>query len=131
MYKSKYPQRQFSPWPPLSRSGKVLALQNVANSSYHAIQATLRHASGPLTTGVSYSFSHSIDNSSDRSDPVLPNSYDLRQNRASSNFDQRHLLNISYVYQLPFKNLPHSFGDWAMSGNRIPTSLLETVARRW
>jgi len=98
------------PYPGL---GRVLALQNVANSSYHALQATLRHTSGPLTTGVSYSYSHSIDNSSDRSDPVLPNSYDLRQNRASSNFDQRHLFNISYVYQLPFKNLPHSFGDWA------------------
>jgi hypothetical protein len=62
---------------------------------------TLRRSRGPLTAGVSYSYSHSIDNSSDRSDPVLVNSYDLRQNRASSNFDQRHLLNISYVYQLP------------------------------
>jgi hypothetical protein len=28
------------------------------------------------------------------------NSFDLRANRASSNFDQRHLLNISYVYAL-------------------------------
>jgi hypothetical protein len=29
------------------------------------------------------------------------NSLDLRSNRASSNFDQRHLVNISYVYSLP------------------------------
>src|SRR5262249_53869544 len=30
------------------------------------------------------------------------NAYDLAANRASSDFDQRNLLNISYVYQLPF-----------------------------
>jgi hypothetical protein len=98
------------PYPGL---GKVLSLQNVANSSYHALQATVRHTSGPLTAGVSYSYSHSLDDASDRSDPVLVNSYDLRGNRASSNFDQRHLVNISYVYQLPFKNLPRMFSDWA------------------
>jgi hypothetical protein len=101
------------PGRPFPGLGRILALQNVANSSYHAIQATLRHTSGPLTTSVSYSFSHSIDNSSDRSDPVLPNSFDLRENRASSNFDQRHLLNISYVYQLPLKNFSRSLADWS------------------
>ncbi|MFZ0815279.1 MAG: TonB-dependent receptor [Candidatus Sulfotelmatobacter sp.] len=86
------------PYPGL---GRVLSLQNVADSTYHALQATLRHTSGPLTAGISYSYSHSIDDASDRSDPVLVNSYDLRENRASSNFDERHLLNISYVYRLP------------------------------
>jgi Carboxypeptidase regulatory-like domain len=98
------------PYPGL---GRVLSLQNLANSSYHALQATLRHASGGLTTGVSYSYSHSIDDASDRSDPVLANSYDLHENRASSNFDQRHLLNFSYVYLLPLKTLPRRFLDWA------------------
>jgi hypothetical protein len=90
------------PYPGL---GQVLALENAANSSYHALQVTLRRSRGPLTAGVSYSYSHSLDNSSDRSDPVLVNSYDLAQNRASSNFDQRHLLSISYVYQLPLMKL--------------------------
>jgi len=99
------------PYPGL---GRVLSLQNVANSTYHAFQATLRRTRGPLTAGVSYSFSHSIDNASDRSDPVLVNSYDLRGNRASSNFDQRHLLNISYVYQ--FDHFADSLHDWFSSG---------------
>ncbi len=98
------------PYPGL---GKVLSLQNAADSSYHAVQATLRHTSRLLTTGVSYSYSHSIDDSSDRSDPILVNSYDLRENRASSNFDERHLLNISYVYRLPLKDFPHRFLNWA------------------
>ncbi len=98
------------PYPGL---GKVLSLQNVANSSYHALQATLRHTSGGLTTGVSYSYSHSIDDASDRSDPVLANSYDLRENRASSSFDERHLLTVNYVYQIPLKDFPRRFSDWA------------------
>ena len=85
------------PYPGL---GQVLSLENVANSSYHALQFSLRRTRGALTTSVSYSYSHSLDNSSDRSDPVMVDSYDLGGNRASSNFDQRHLLNISYIYNL-------------------------------
>ncbi|MGA7573296.1 MAG: TonB-dependent receptor [Terriglobales bacterium] len=96
------------PYPGL---GRVLSLQNGADSSYHALQTTVRHSSGPLTLGVSYSYSHSIDDASDRSDPVLANSYDLRENKASSNFDQRHLATVSYVYQLPLKNFPRNFID--------------------
>ena len=101
------------PMHPYPGLGRVLSLQNVADSSYHAVQATLRHTSGGLTTGLSYSYSHSIDDASDRSDPVLVDSYNLRGNRASSNFDERHLLNISYVYQLPLKDFPRRFSDWA------------------
>lgn len=101
------------PYPGL---GKVLALQNIADSSYHALQATLRHTSGPLTAGVSYSYSHSIDDASDRSDPVLVNSYDLRENRASSNFDERHLLNISYVYRLPMWSWSQTLRSWLSWG---------------
>ncbi len=97
------------PYPGL---GRVLSLENVANSSYHAFQGTMRHSSGPLTLGLSYSYSHSIDDASDRSDPVLVNSYDLAENRASSSFDGRHLMNFSYVYKLPLKDF-HSFLDWA------------------
>jgi hypothetical protein len=86
------------PYPGLE---KVLSLQNVADSNYHAFQATLRRVRGALTAGLSYTYSHSIDDASDRSDPVLVDSYNLRENRASSNFDERHLLTFNYVYQLP------------------------------
>jgi hypothetical protein len=96
------------PYPGL---GRVLSLQNVADSNYHALQTTLQHNSGPLTLGVSYSYSHSLDDASDRSDPVLVNSYDLRENKASSSFDERHLATISYVYKLPLKNFPRNFID--------------------
>src|SRR5579863_1499182 len=88
----------FRPYPGL---GEIFSLQNVADSSYHGFQATIRRTKGPMTAGFAYTFSHSIDDSSDRTDPTFVNSLNLRSNRASSNFDQRHLLNISYVYEFP------------------------------
>jgi hypothetical protein len=81
--------------------GQIYSLQNIANSDYNGLQVTLRRSKGPLTLGLSYTYSHSIDDSSDRSDTTLANSYDFAQNRASSNFDERHLLNIDYIYNLP------------------------------
>jgi hypothetical protein len=98
------------PYPGL---GRVLSLQNGADSAYHAFQFTAQRTRGALTTGLSYSYSHSIDDSSDRSDPVLVNSYDLRENRASSNFDERHLLTLNYIYQFSFRGLFRDFSNWA------------------
>jgi hypothetical protein len=103
---------------PYQGLGNIFALQNVANSVYHAFQTTLRRTRGPLTVGISYTYSHSIDNSSDRSDNVLVNSLDLRSNRASSSFDERHLLNISYVYQLPLYRWASNFRAWAHDDGR-------------
>ncbi|MGA9039782.1 MAG: carboxypeptidase regulatory-like domain-containing protein [Terriglobales bacterium] len=91
--------------------GQIFSLQNDADSSYQGFQTTVRRTKGPLTAGIAYSYSHSIDDSSDRTDPTFVNSLDLRSNKASSNFDQRHLLNISYVYRIP--NFERAFGKWA------------------
>jgi len=93
----------FRPYPGI---GEIFSLQNGADSSYHGFQTTIRRTKGPLTAGVAYSFSHSIDDSSDRTDPTFVNSLDLRSNKASSNYDQRHLVNVSYLYSLP------NFGRW-------------------
>jgi hypothetical protein len=80
---------------------RILSLQNVADSQYHAFQLTLRRTRGPLTMGMSYTYSHSLDDSSDRSDATFVNSADIQSNWASSNFDQRHLFNFNYVWDLP------------------------------
>jgi hypothetical protein len=81
--------------------GEIYSLQNIANSSYNSMQVSFRRAVAPLILGVAYTYSHSIDEASDRSDATFVNSYDLKSNRASSNFDQRHMLNVSYVYKMP------------------------------
>jgi hypothetical protein len=69
---------------------------------------------------VAYTWSHSLDDSSDAHDYNFVNAYNLGLTRASSNFDQRHLLNIGYVYDLPFFANPgpaHKIlGGWQISG---------------
>ena len=102
--------------------GKILSLQNIADSQYHAFQTTLRRTKGPLTLAASYSYSHSLDDSSDRSNGDVMNAYDIRQSWASSDFDQRHLLNLAYVYQPrnladSFENLGRFFRDALSWGN--------------
>lgn len=99
--------------------GQIYGLQNVANSEYNALQATMRRTKGPLTIGGSYSYSHSFDNASDRSDTTLVNSYDLKSNRASSNFDERHLLTVSYIYAFP--NLAKAVQSWTAGRSGEPT----------
>jgi len=99
---------------------RIVAIDNIADSHYHAMQLTLRRTEGPLILGVAYTWSHSIDDSSDRADATFVNSFDLSSNRASSNFDQRHLLAISYVYQLPF----YRAGGTALNHSRLTRTLL-------
>jgi|SRR5882672_2523855 len=93
---------------------RIFSLENVADSNYHAFQATVRRTRGPLTVDVSYSYSHSIDDSSDRNDTSIVNPLVVSANKANSNFDQRHLINVSYVWTLPkFKFDSSHLGDWA------------------
>ncbi len=63
---------------------KIFSLENVADSNYHAFQATLRRTRGPATVDVSYSYSHSIDDSSDRNDTTIVNPLVVSANKASS-----------------------------------------------
>jgi hypothetical protein len=100
--------------------GEIYSLENIANSSYNAFQVTARRIQGPLVLGVAYTYSHSIDNASDRSDASFVNSDDVKSNRASSNFDQRHLLHINYIYQLPLLRL---FNAFLHSADEDPTNI--------
>jgi len=96
------------PYPGFSN---IISLDNIANSTYHALQGTLRETTGPVTIGLSYTYSHSIDDSSDRSSANFTNSLDIRTNHGSSDFDQRHLLNINYIYSLPLVRWLDAFAD--------------------
>jgi len=87
----------------------IISIQNIADSEYNALQGTLRETTGPLTVGVAYTYSHSLDDSSDRASANFANSLDIHSNHATSDFDQRHLLNVSYIYDLPFLKLLSGF----------------------
>jgi hypothetical protein len=125
------------PYPGFSN---IISLDNIAASEYHAFQGTLRETAGPLTLGVAYTFSHSIDDSSDRSSANFANSLDLRGNRASSDFDQRQLINVSYIYDLPLLRWLRGFGhlvgaasdsDNKGGGDAQPGALLKTILDEW
>jgi hypothetical protein len=105
--------------------GQIIALRNVADSDYNAFQTTMRRTQGALTLGVSYTYSHSLDNSSDRSDATFVNSYDLASNKASSNFDQRNLLNISYVVELPLAHM------YEIQTGHQPSDTLQKIMKGW
>jgi hypothetical protein len=105
--------------------GEIISLQNAANSTYNAFQTTMRRTAGPLTLGVSYTYSHSLDNSSDRSDATFVNSYDLASNKASSNFDQRNLLNFSYIVNLPLAQM------YGVQTGHAPSETLEKWMKGW
>lgn len=102
--------------------GQILSLANIADSDYNALQMTLRRTVGPVYLSVAYTYSHSIDDSSDRADATFVNSFDLSSNKASSNFDQRQLLNIGYVWQDPFLTI----GRWFSKTLQTPPGVCYT-----
>jgi hypothetical protein len=104
----------------------ITQLEDQANSIYHSVQFSAQRTVGALTLSFAYTYSHSIDDSSDRFDGAFVNAYDVAANRASSNFDQRHNASISYVYTLPFFKSPgfkHTvLGGWGVSGITVAQS---------
>jgi hypothetical protein len=100
--------------------GTIQAKFNAASSSYNGLEMSARKTIGALQMSLSYTYSHSIDDASSASDSGFVDSYNLKINRASSNFDQRHVFTASYIYDLPFfksGGLTHKLlGGWQYSG---------------
>jgi Carboxypeptidase regulatory-like domain/TonB-dependent Receptor Plug Domain len=125
------------PFRPFSGISALEFLETQANSNYHALQISIRRDIGALQLSGAYTYSHSIDNSSDRGDTTFTDSYNLSANRASSNFDQRHILNISWVYDLPFFRKSSGLtktllGGWQWSGiiksqSGVPVNVDNTI----
>jgi hypothetical protein len=109
-----------NPFRPFYGLATITRLEPKASSIYHALQISARRSVGALSLNAAYTYSHSIDDSSDRYNGDFVNSYDPSSNRASSNFDQRHMLNIGYVYDVPvFKEAGLRrtiLGGWQWSG---------------
>jgi hypothetical protein len=108
------------PFRPFAGYGDIAHLEYKASSNYHALQTSVRRSVGGLILNFAYTWSHSIDDSSDRFDGSFVDSYNPGANRSSSNFDQRHILNFSYIWDLPFFKSPglanKVFGGWQFSG---------------
>jgi hypothetical protein len=90
----------------------------IGNSNFNALELSLRHTSKRLQLFASYTFSKSIDQSSNVGEEVNPVSPALSY--ALSAFDVKHNFVVSYAYELP---LEHLFGasnrwskGWTVSG---------------
>jgi hypothetical protein len=82
----------------------------IGNSNYNSLQVTLRHTSGPLQMLAAYTFSKSLDQSSNLGEEVNPLNPSL--SRALSAFDIAHNFVLSYNYQIPIERLLHARNRW-------------------
>jgi hypothetical protein len=109
-----------SPFRPFVGYGDITRKYYGADSSYNSLQVSIRRTIAPLVLSLSYTYSHSIDDASDWGDQNFVNSFDLAANRASSNFDERHIVTFSYVYNIPSFHetgwVKRVLGDWEYSG---------------
>jgi hypothetical protein len=114
--------------------GSVGEIASIANSSYNALEASLRKRfNHGLSFLASYTWSHSIDDVSSfnitgsASQPVAgendlaQNPFDLAAERGPSMFDARHRFVLSYQWSLPFLQhsstwYGHVLGDWQLNG---------------
>jgi hypothetical protein len=85
------------------------------------MQVSVKHHVGrTLSFDLAYTWSHALDDASDYASSNFLDSYNLRLNYASSGLDQRQILNLGWVYDLPFftqKGLLNTLlGGWQWSG---------------
>ena len=90
-----------APGPLLSN---IVQIEGTANSSYNALWVTAnKRLSRGFQFNASYTFSKSIDyNSLNSQGVIVQNSYDLRNSRGLSDYDARHRLVFSGIYEAPF-----------------------------
>jgi hypothetical protein len=90
----------------------------IGNSSYNALQITLRHTTKRLNLLAGYTFSKSLDQSSNVGEAVNP--LDPSLSRSLSSFNVTHNFVVSYSYQLPFERLFRASNrltqGWELSG---------------
>ncbi|HET7104219.1 MAG TPA: TonB-dependent receptor [Terracidiphilus sp.] len=97
--------------------------ENTTNFNYNSLQAGLRIENRHgLTTQIAYTWSHNLSIVSNDLNG-LSNPFNARYDYGSdTGFDRRHILNVSYIYVLPFFNktsnaLARSVaGGWSISG---------------
>lgn len=103
---------------PLGANFGSNALQsNIGHANYSALELSARHTSGRLEFSAAYTFSKSMDQSSNIGEEVNP--FNPALSYALSSFDVKHNFILSYEYQLPFDRLVHPnrlSRGWSLSG---------------
>jgi hypothetical protein len=94
------------------------ALQStIGHANYNALELSARHTSGRLEFSAAYTYSKSLDQSSNIGEEVNP--FNPALSYALSSFDVTHNFVFSYEYQLPVDRLVHPnrlSRGWSLSG---------------
>jgi Carboxypeptidase regulatory-like domain len=95
--------------------------ENTGSSSYNSMQLGLqKRVSNGFTMSLAYTWSHALTNFDvETSDLRVP--FDASLDKSNANFDRRHVLAVSYVYELPFFRKQRGLtgnllGGWQISG---------------
>jgi len=104
---------------PYPAFGNIYTIASIGNSSYNGlwVSADKRFSRG-LQFNASYAYSHSIDYNSlntQARNTIAQDSFNIFNERGSSDFDARHNFHISYIYDLPFRGGALIEG-WQLSG---------------
>jgi hypothetical protein len=96
--------------------GVVTAQRTIANSSYNALETTLRYADKRTTLLLGYTYAKSLDQGSNIGEELNP--FNPRLSRALSSWDMRNNFVASYKYALPFDHWWRNqlTDGWSISG---------------
>ncbi len=103
--------------------GNINLVENAANAHYNSMQFSVRTSSWHnMNLGGSWTYAHGFDLVDGDLFNNLDNPYDKAYNWGTSGFDRRHVVNITYVYNVPFfrksdnKFAKTALGGWTLSG---------------
>jgi hypothetical protein len=100
----------------------VRYLQTAFDSNYHSLQITAqRRFTRSSQINMAYTWAKNMTNSQNEFATAPQNTYDLKAEYARANLDRRHVLNVNYVYELPYFSDQKGFqgkllGGWQLSG---------------
>ena len=102
--------------------GPVRMLQSRFISNYHSLQLTAqRRFSGGSQINFAYTWSKNLTNSQNEFATAPQNTFALNDEYGRANLDRRHVLNVNYIYELPFYQSQRGaagklLGGWQISG---------------
>ena len=130
-----------TPTPGLNGYSGYQIFANDAYSIYHSLQTTVSRRWGSNYLQAAYTFSKNIDATSSGNtafNTAYNDQSNINASRGLSDFDRKHRLSVTYVYELPFfqhsTGVVHAaLGGWALSGVTIfqsgnPFSILDSGA---
>lgn len=121
--------------PPDERFAQVNYMESGGVSSYNGVTVSLRHNFSHGLVTANYTYGHALDILSNggstlpfiyntNESTIYPqNPYNIKANYGNADYDNRHNLNLAYVYDLPIKRLLFGHGlrslvnGWQVSGS--------------